>query len=705
MVRACSTTALASAFALTMAGSAFARDPVRAWGITTFGYPGMIDMPVANSREDGELSFTLSHFHDQTRVSGTFQFSDRLSATFRYARLNNVRRDPDSIQIDPERYDRSFSLHFRFMDEGDYLPAMAIGLNDIMGTGIYSGEYIVASKTLTPDLRATLGIGWGRLGGVGGFSNPLAIFGNGFRTRPNQAGGEGGSFQADTWFRGDAAFFGGVEWAVNDRLRLIAEYSSDDYAREDGAAFDRRSPLNLGLSWAVNERTSLAANYLYGSEIGLQLTYALNPKHSPQGSGRDPAPPAIPARDTLAARSWGDVDAAAFPERAARALELEGLQLDGIVAKGQVLQVQIRNLRYGRHAQAAGRAARVLSRIAPAEVARFEITLAERGMPVSRLSLNRSDLERYESDPVAPDLMRVATVITDNPLSLPVPEGSYPRLKYALAPYLAPGFFDPEAPLRADAGIALTGSYEPAPGLIFSGSVRQKLLGNLDSSDRISDSVLPHVRSDASLYDRNDGPVLQSLTAAWYFRPGKDLFGRVTAGYLERMFGGISAEILWKPGNSALALGAELNHVRQRDFDMGFGFQDYTTTTGHLSAWYQFGNGYDMQLDVGRYLAGDSGATLTLSREFGNGWKVGAFATKTNISASEFGEGSFDKGILLTIPLAWALGTPSRTEIDMTLRPLLRDGGQRLSVDGRLYETVRGLQPSEMDGSWGRFWK
>ncbi|GAB1363167.1 hypothetical protein MASR1M32_24030 [Rhodobacter sp.] len=110
-------------------------------------------------------------------------------------------------------------------------------------------------------------------------------------------------------------------------------------------------------------------------------------------------------------------------------------------------------------------------------------------------------------------------------------------------------------------------------------------------------------------------------------------------------------------------------------------------------------------MDVGRYTAGDYGATLSLSREFDNGWRVGAFATITDVSAADFGEGSFDKGIMLTIPLDWATGRPDRTRYSTVIRPVQRDGGARLAVSDRLYDLVRENQASELDASWARFWR
>ena len=173
----------------------------------------------------------------------------------------------------------------------------------------------------------------------------------------------------------------------------------------------------------------------------------------------------------------------------------------------------------------------------------------------------------------------------------------------------------------------------------------------------------------------------------------------------ESMYAGLSTEVLWKPVNSRFALGAEVNRLRQRDFGQDLGLRAYQVTTGHLSAYYDWGRGYHTQLDLGRYLAGDWGGTWRLDREFANGWRVGAYATLTDVSASEFGEGSFDKGIMVTIPLDHVFGRPVGRKTEALLQPILRDGGARVKVDGRLYEKVRSYHQPEMRKQWGRFWR
>lgn len=136
-----------------------------------------------------------------------------------------------------------------------------------------------------------------------------------------------------------------------------------------------------------------------------------------------------------------------------------------------------------------------------------------------------------------------------------------------------------------------------------------------------------------------------------------------------------------------------------------FGFQSYSVVTGHTSAYWDMGNRFSGQLDVGRYLAGDYGATVTVDRVFDNGWKVGAYFTLTNVSFSDFGEGSFDKGLRFTIPVAWMTGKPSAKKNDIAITPVTRDGGARLMVRNRLFGLVEDYQGDRLKRRWGRFWR
>ena len=52
---------------------------------------------------------------------------------------------------------------------------------------------------------------------------------------------------------------------------------------------------------------------------------------------------------------------------------------------------------------------------------------------------------------------------------------------------------------------------------------------------------------------------------------------KLYVGYLEWMYGGAGAEVLYIPEHKRWALGVDTFWVKQRDFDQKFSFRDYET--------------------------------------------------------------------------------------------------------------------------------
>ncbi|QFT95174.1 hypothetical protein FIU86_20155 [Roseovarius sp. THAF9] len=673
-----------------------------------YGTPGgLIDMPTAETAPDGELTTNVTYFDGFFRTTLSFQITDRLSGSFRYAGTEDITPQFSTY------YDRSFDLRFRLFNETDFTPAVSVGLQDFVGTGLLSGEYIVATKSIGDRLRVTGGLGFGRFGsyasdGSVGTRTPFSF---------NQ-GGTGGQFNVDDWFQGDYAFFGGASYQATDKLLLSAEYSSDNYDTAQAAGILKRSiPWNFAATYQISPNTSLRAFALHGEEFGASLTFNLNPKNPAVKGGTELAPLPVAVRGPRSAEDLGWTTQPgreqAITASLDRSLQQSDLDLEGMTLSGRSAHVRIRNDKYDATSQALGRTLRSMSRELPPSVEMLHVTLIENGIPASTMSFSRTDLERLEHRPAREALAAARFTDTlrfgDYPDPFPT---TYPRFEWSIGPYLRTSLFDPGNPLRADIGIRAKAKYHLGSGWIVSGSVGQKVIGNLDGAVRPNNSQLPQVRSDVDRYNRTDEPFIENLTVAKYGRLWPDFYSRVTAGYLERMYAGISGEVLWKPVDSRLALGAEINYTHPRDFDQQFGLRSRVTPggtipefNGHVSAYYDFGNGFHGQVDAGRYLAGDWGGTIALDREFANGWKIGAFATFTDVSASQFGEGSFDKGIRFTVPLSWLVGTPTKQKASGVLRPLTRDGGQRLEVDGRLYETIRESHRPEVAKSWGKYWR
>jgi len=663
--------------------------------LNMYGATGLIDMPSAESQPDAQITGTLAHNKSGNKISLGFQLTNRLSGTFRFA-------DLDGWNIGGRTEDRNFDIQFRILDETDVLPAVAIGLRDFTGNGAYGGEYIVATKKLLPSLKVTAGLGWGRL------SDSTTV-----RVGANP---QGGVPTARQWFDGPVGLFGGVEWAAPVKgLTLKAEYSSDEYTREVAAGVTtRKSPFNFGVEYKTKRGLSYGLYYLNGSEVALRFSASINPKRPPARGSMERAPLPVVARPVNYSVSTDWVNTPGFNKTTrtqfSQLLKDQGLAVEALALTGNRADLRLRNNTYNAGAQAIGRAARVMAIVLPHSVETFVVTPVVDGLPAASIVMRRSDIEALENDAMGTERMLERAVFAGAgplPAGGEYADGLYPKLRWSLAPYVSLSLFDGSGPVTASAGLRASADYFVAPGLSFSASVTGRVFGNQSKQTPPVSGVpaLPRVRTDQALYRQQGKIALERLTADYLFKPSANLFGRVSVGYLETMYGGISAELLWKPADSRWGVGAEINHVKQRDFDQKLGFQKYTVTTGHVSAYWQVRDDLSAQLDVGRYLAGDWGATLSVDRVFANGWKMGAYATLTDAKYASYGDGSFTKGLRLSVPLAWGIGTPNRKSYAIDMNTLTRDGGARLNVSNRLHDMVAEYHRPGLETGWARFWR
>ena len=535
--------------------SAFASSltPAAAQTVSNYGTPGLLETPTAEMFEDGTLVFNAGTLDGTLRTTMTFQLLPWIHGSFRYGAIEGISSVNDYL------YDRNFDVHFLLRKESARGPALVLGLRDFGGTGINAAEYLVATKTVRERFKFSGGIGWGRMAGRGSFSNPLGLFSDRFKKREEAgAGGIGETGQLDfgNWFRGDAALFGGISWQYNDRLTLMMEYSPDLYTREsNGSGFAVRSPLNFGTQYKFKNGGQLTASYLYGSTFGLNYTYFIDPRQSVAPGGQGDSPPPLLPIDRVALASWNLGDG---PNPSAQAktalnqqLEGQGLRLVSLEQSGNSVSVTIENAKYGQAAQAIGRAARVLANTQGPEVQSFDISLSSNGVSLSRVRINRADLYELEHDPDG-SWRSFARAEVSNAIPLvegQLVDGAFPSFNYRFGPYFQASFFDPDSPFRFEVGATLGVDYTPRPGLSFSGSFRQPVVGNIADATRVSNSVLPKVRSDWGRYAKESDLRIEHLTAEHIWQPGKDLYARATLGYLETMYGGLSAELLWFPIN------------------------------------------------------------------------------------------------------------------------------------------------------------
>ena len=225
----------------------------------------------------------------------------------------------------------------------------------------------------------------------------------------------------------------------------------------------------------------------------------------------------------------------------------------------------------------------------------------------------------------------------------------------------------------------------------FSSNLKYSLADNFD--DLIYppvDTYPAQVRSDVKEYLKNfdQGVIIGRAQFDYHLSPKKNNHIMLSAGILEEMFSGFGFEYLYFEEKSNFAFGLEVFDVVKRDYKMQFGTLDYKNTTGSVNFYYRNFNiiPFDAKISYGEYLAGDEGVTFEFSRSFLNGTKFGVFASFTDVSSEQFGEGTFDKGIFFNIPIYGNF-------INYSWRPLTKDPGAKLNRKHTLHDLLVKFRP------------
>ena len=555
----------------------------------------------------------------------------------------------------------------------------------------------MATKSIG-DLEFTVGVGFGRLAGKDPFTNPLAQFSSHFETRDTGGVGRGGTLGSINWFQGDASAFYGVSYQLADKLVLSSEFNPDNMPNES-RYLDIKSHWNFGASYQANSYLNIGAQYLHGSQFSLTAHVAVNPNRPPLAGGMELAP--VPMR----LRGGDALPILKNDETTIRkVLAADRFQIHRFEIKLDTVTIVVTNTKFRSIAQAVGRVASTLQRFTSDEVKFANISFQNGNLKAASYLV---DLETITLEQYNPKI-----TYNGNPSIIVIDQANQPhtesrdRFSWGIGPYVAHRLFNPDLPLSLETGIQLESAFELAPNLKLSGSIRKSLLTNLTENQRRSNSSLPRVHSDWPLYDlAGQSGHIHALAFSYTRNFGSKFYGRLHSGLLEPFFAGFGGELLFKPAQSPFAIGLDVHHVQKRDYDMRFDLLDYSATVGHLSFYYDAGNLFNIEVNAGRYLAGDWGLTTTISRKFGSGWEVGGYATFTDVPFETFGEGSFDKAIFVSMPIDWLVSSPNQTRRHLTLRPITRDGGAQLASARRLYRTIERSQNADFKREFGRLWK
>tara|TARA_Y100001970_G_scaffold293937_1_gene444817 strand:+ start:2907 stop:5051 length:2145 start_codon:yes stop_codon:yes gene_type:complete len=674
---------------------------------SNYGNTGILEMPNARFLKEGAMRFTFSASYPNEYTAYTASPFPFLEATYRYTEIKNRRYGPAAYSGNQTWKDKGFDLKLRLLEESYYWPSLALGLRDLAGTGSFSSEYLVGTKSVG-NLDITLGIGWGIMGLDANINNPFSKISENYKDRSSVGSSIGGDISYNKWFRGNAALFGGLEYDLNKYgLKFKIEY---DTSNPDIIPFPRipvevKSRINFGLNYYLADSLNFGIAFERGEE--LRISFALKGLFDKDTINKPKPKNVVKLREDQSRNLIQNKGL--FYRSLNRSLRDESIYIQGASLDKDTVSVSVASNKFTSFPRIAGRAYRITSALTPESVANINLHLMNGDFEVAVIKLDKESADKAENFDISEQELFLQAKITSN-TNTPFynrsdfkPNVNFPEFSWNMSPGLKHQIGGPEAFYLGQLYWRTDTTVKFMRGLSLYTTFGIDIYNNFNELNNPSYSTIPHVRSDIQDYLKEGKNNIQRMQLEYMYSPRKDLFVRFDLGLLEEMFGGYGGEVLYRPFSKNIEYGLSLHRVKQRGFKQRFSFRDYETTTGHLGIYYDFPNSVSAKILAGKYLAGDVGLSLDLSRRFKTGFILGVFATKTNLSSIEFGEGSFDKGFYFSIPTKLFYSDYRRGSITFGLHPLTKDGGAILVHHHSLHGLLGDSNLDSFNRDWGDF--
>ena len=659
---------------------------------TLQGQSGYINMPNASTEVDATFSLGYAYDSPYGSLWASVTPLPFLQMSGRYVSITGI---PGFSRVEGQygseygRYkDKVVDAKLRLLEESGWLPSVAVGRTDLLGTGLFRGNYLVATKTFgtARNLEASVGYGSKRPDGV----------------------------------------FGGVRWRPQSlpRWAFVAEYDANDYPRDFRAAETDAGKRRKGPAVAVEYRWGwLGAQVARHRDHFSANAYISFPFSEKEFIPKiyEPAPfqqKNAPARVSAAEWQQDSRHGAALVQ----ALVKQNFRNVRVELDGPTLKLTLTNNRISNLGRAVGRASRTALAFAPTGTKSIHVTYTQLEQPIAtyeffdlpsltdyftglidRQRFLGTVLARYSNptDKVGGDQDGLLAALRGDEGALGVQVGEDGNMiqvssedreanRFKVVPKLSFFFNDPSGALRYETSAAANYDKRLGEGLYFNSAFRLNLLENVSGVTQPSNSLLPHVRTDIAEYKRGGRFKLNRALVNKYMTLDERLYARVSGGIYEEMFRGAGGQVLYLPKDTRWAADLTVDALQQRDYKGWFGKRDYHTVTALGALHYRLPYEITVTGRAGQFLAKDRGLRVEFKRRFRSGVEVGAWYTKTNgrdiTSPGSPTDPYNDKGIFLSVPLNIMLPADSQASAGFALSPWTRDVGQMVASPGDLYE-------------------
>ncbi len=649
---------------------------------------GYILMPSARMPCMGELGIGYAAVPPYRVWSARCQPFTHLEITGNYRIFTGVEDQVLSSHGFGDFSDKGVNLKFALFlpEDSDYkLPGLAFGFDDILGTRAFKAQYLVLTQVfLDLDFECSFGMGVQRL-------NHL---------------------------------FGGLQWMPFRRwecswlnpLTVVLEIDGTNYKHDphpDGR--HTLSRVNLGFKYRLWDYFDFSVASIRGNELSWMASASYNfgetggfvPKFD------DPLPYSAPVvTEPINCIRPEEIMVQelvfAFQEQGFDLLEAH---LEYTEENRRLLRITTLNCIYFDECDVRDRLNAILAALLPANIDDVIVTIEDMGMPLQEYYFEGDFLRMYAGKEISKYELDLLSPLCE--ASYPDPCRAtqlYKKDKELICWELLPKtqtFFGSSA-----------GKFKYALGLnagiegFFPNNVYYQFmlgwtpLGNIhhiQSIDLLNPSQLINVRTDYVDYYKQKCITVDKAFLQKDWNMGCGVFTRLSFGYFDQAYGGISAEALYYPVNSCWAIGLEGACLKRRTLT-GVGFTSkIRKNKGYMPTWVHFlGSQYfvdfyynldevmlDFKVSAGKFLANDWGVRTEVSRNFESGLKLSFWYTVTNGHDHINGSIYYDKGFSISMPLDIFYTCSCREKWKYGMSAWLRDVGYRAPSGLRLYETVR----------------
>ena len=677
----------------------------------THGQTGLINLPSAEVHNEQSIFITLNRSAYSKLGTITVTPFSWMEASYFYYR-------PDDLLWGSTQglyLDKGFNVKFSYKPKSKKYPTFAIGLDDFAGTGQFTREYIVSTYNFN-NIKFTNGIGWGKYVGESSFSNPFEIINEKFGFRSAPIDDLGGNPSYDLWFRGDATLFSGIEFKLNKikNLSFKIETNPFDYFEYgccgEGLSNDsiilrkKDSDINFGFSYKHSKYGNIDFSYVKGNTWNIFFSLGFSGKKSLRKKNK--------FEPKIENKTFNGNKKNEFYLDLLHNLNLNKLYLQSANIENDNLSLTIDSEEHINPIIYSSRSAYIakkVSEINKFKFKRIEVGHITRDSMINSIAYRYDDLQLYNRYPNV--LIKNNTNISNKDFKQHKshefkPRVIFPITRSSISPDIRTHVGSPERFIYFGLGLKATTEIQINRNIVINANIGRSFSDNFDQKVSDPNSALPHVRTEILDYlqQSSEDFYISYFDVESIWSPYKNTWAKLNFGYLEQMYGGLSGELLYKPYHSNIAISLEANSIRRRSYKQRLDFLDYKINTAHLNfAYYEPSSNILAKLSFGRYLAGDHGYTLDLSRRMPSGWKAGFFFTRTNVSAELFGEGSFDKGFYFNIPTSLFSAGYTKESTGFGLRTMTRDGGQKLELRNRLIDSFYGSSYFEVNENWSNY--